>query len=135
MADMVANDAVKSFRSAASERGDARAQNALGNCYFYGGGVVLDLHEAHSWYTKAAKQGNLQAKENARACLLILCGQIFEDEDSAQAYSCYKSASEKNNEKGMQYLKALMKGMTAAEIAEGELRYHESKQNPEVDEK
>ncbi len=127
-------EAVKWLRLAGNQ-GDAKAQIALGDCYFYGQGVSPDVGEACGWYQKAAKQGDLQSQENARACLLILGGQIFEAEKPTQAYSFYKSASERSNEKGMQYLKALMNGMTAAEIAEGELRYREDKENPEVNQK
>jgi TPR repeat protein len=48
----------------AAERGDADAQNALGEMYSAGVGVKQDHAEAENWYRKAAEQGHAKAKEH-----------------------------------------------------------------------
>ena len=46
----------------AAERGDAEAQNKLGEYYAKGSaGLKRDIREAMNWYNKAAKQGNFGA--------------------------------------------------------------------------
>lgn len=55
-------EAVKWFKLAA-EKGDARAQNAIGECYCLGEGVAEDETEAFEWYTKVAEQGNADAQD------------------------------------------------------------------------
>ena len=47
---------IKKLRADA-EQGDADAQYALGNAYWYGGGVDKDQRAAMRWYSKAAEQG------------------------------------------------------------------------------
>lgn len=39
----------------AAERGDAAAQNELGDAYFYGRGVPRNYTEANKWYSKATE--------------------------------------------------------------------------------
>ena len=46
-----------------AEGGDAEAQSELGMCYFRGKGVTKDYEEAVKWWTKAAEQGDEQAKK------------------------------------------------------------------------
>ena len=55
------DDRIKRYRIAA-ERGDADAQNNLGDCYYNGDGVPQDYAEAVKWYRKAAEQGNADAQ-------------------------------------------------------------------------
>ena len=47
---------------AQADRGDARAQFALGNLYFLGTGTRRDLIKAARWHRKAAEQGLVQAQ-------------------------------------------------------------------------
>ena len=47
----------------AAEKGDAKAQFNLGNCYFNGWGVSKNMAEAVKWYKKAARQGIPNAKK------------------------------------------------------------------------
>ena len=47
---------------------DKDAQNRLGNCYENGEGVVKNMCEAVSWYTKAANQGNEDAQNSLGYC-------------------------------------------------------------------
>ena len=42
----------------AADDGDAEAQAALADCYFFGYGVKIDLNKAFEWYQKAADQDN-----------------------------------------------------------------------------
>ncbi len=46
----------------------AKEQLGLGNKYYYGEGIELDLAKAVYWYTKSAENGNAEAK-----CLLGYC--------------------------------------------------------------
>ena len=55
--------AIREFRSAA-ERGDARAQNYLGQMYEDGQGLPEDIAAAVSWYQKAANAGEPAAQLN-----------------------------------------------------------------------
>jgi len=43
-----------------AERGDAEAQDILGNMYYNGQGVPQDYKEAARWYRKAAEQGDAE---------------------------------------------------------------------------
>jgi TPR repeat protein len=40
-------------------------------CYEYGEGVTKDIPKAIKWYTKAAKQGDDEAKEKVRELILV----------------------------------------------------------------
>ena len=53
--------ALQYFRPLA-DRGDARAQTALGLMFFEGEGVPQDYTKALSWFRKAADQGNSNAQ-------------------------------------------------------------------------
>ena len=48
--------------------GDAKAQNELGDAYYYGKGVAKDFTEATKWYRKAAEQGNASAQYSLGFC-------------------------------------------------------------------
>lgn len=50
--------------SALAEKGDARAQQALGWMYYDGQGRAKDYQKAAYWYGKAAEQGNVTAQIN-----------------------------------------------------------------------
>jgi hypothetical protein len=47
-----------------AEEGDVWAQYDLGRCYANGEGVEKDMKKAVYWFTKAAEQGNANAKTN-----------------------------------------------------------------------
>ena len=51
---------------AAAEKGDAKAQFHLGECYYKGDGVGQDYKQAVYWWRKAADQGDEDAKNNLR---------------------------------------------------------------------
>ena len=46
-----------------AEAGDVEAQCHLGICYLYGVGVAKDENQASMWYSRAADQGDKNAKE------------------------------------------------------------------------
>ena len=52
----------------AAERGNAEAQNVLGNCYHKGKGVSKDYAKAVEWYRKAAEQGYAMAQNSLGGC-------------------------------------------------------------------
>jgi len=56
------SDLERTRRSA--EKGDAVAQDKLGNLYSRGAGVPLDYKQAAEWYSKAAEQGFALAQSN-----------------------------------------------------------------------
>jgi type IV pilus biogenesis protein CpaD/CtpE len=51
-----------------AEKGDAKAQHNLGNCYRTGEGVAKDAVEAVKWYRKAAEQGFARAQYSLGPC-------------------------------------------------------------------
>jgi TPR repeat protein len=52
----IAAEGVQGLRPLA-EQGDAKAQFALGNLYYFGQGTLQDYVEAVKWFRKAAEQG------------------------------------------------------------------------------
>ncbi len=48
----------------AAKRGHAKAQNKVGDMYYYGQGVKQDYNEALKWYRKAAAQGSVDGYNN-----------------------------------------------------------------------
>lgn len=79
----------------AAERGDADAQNNLGERYYYGEGVHQDYAEAAKWYRKAAEQGNAKAQYNLGWCYVN--GQGV-PQDKAEAVKWYRKAAEQGDE-------------------------------------
>jgi uncharacterized protein len=53
-------------RGKAAEQGNTRAQNNLGVLYIKGDGIPRDREKAISWWKKAAKNGNITAKNNSK---------------------------------------------------------------------
>ena len=54
-----------------AEKGDAKAQVALGSMYLFGFGVPRDLTQAKKWLKKAASQGDKTAKRNLKKLELL----------------------------------------------------------------
>ena len=61
------SEAVKRYLNAAN-KGQAKSQNWIGYCYFYGKGVSQNYTEAVKWYRKAAEQGNAAAQSHLGYC-------------------------------------------------------------------
>jgi len=53
---------------AKAEKGDAKEQYKLANCYYRGDGVPKDFVEAVNWFRKSAEQGNAMAQCNLAKC-------------------------------------------------------------------
>ena len=66
------------------EQGLANAQYNLGQCYYYGTGVLQDYKQAVYWYTKAAEQGYARAQYSLGVCNSNGDGVL---EDDKQAFS------------------------------------------------
>ncbi|MCH5292250.1 MAG: sel1 repeat family protein, partial [Treponema sp.] len=56
-----------------AERGDAEAQNELGEMYYDGEGVEQDYDKAFDWFLKSAEQGNASAQ--MRLGFMYWCGE------------------------------------------------------------
>ena len=87
------SEAVKYFRKAA-EQGYAKAQNNLGDCYYWGNGVEKNYAEAVKWFKKAAEQGDAYAQ-----CNLGYCYENGEGvtKDKTEAVKWYKKAAEQGH--------------------------------------
>ena len=79
----------------AAERGNAEAQNKLGELYAKGAsGLKRDVKEALKWYRKAADQGNARALYNLGECYDNGDG-VKQNVETAVKY--YRMAAEKGN--------------------------------------
>jgi TPR repeat protein len=79
------NDFSEILKSA--ERGDASAQNKLGECYYYGNGVNGNLSEAAKWFGKSAEKGNADAMYHLSECYHLGDG-VGKDDDKAAQWLC-----------------------------------------------
>ena len=86
-------NAVKCFQQAA-EQGDAKSQNYMGECYYYGDGVTKNLQEAAKWYRKAAEQGNADAQSSLGYCYYFGEGVT---KNFQEAVKWYRKAAEQGN--------------------------------------
>ena len=89
---------------ALAEKGDAKAQNKLGEKYYYGRGVEKDYEKAINWYRKAGEQNHAEAQDKL--------GHMYEEgegveEDDERAVFWYRKAAEQGNDSG-QYNLGLM---------------------------
>jgi TPR repeat protein/SAM-dependent MidA family methyltransferase len=67
--------------------GYAEGQRQLAACYRIGVGVAIDLKKAHTWYVKAANQGNIMAQY--RLATNYRLGGDNVEQDHNQAFSWY----------------------------------------------
>ena len=87
-------DAVEQLRELAGQ-GNADAQYRLGDCYYYGWGVVnKDEAEAVKWYNKAAEQGNVTAQYQLGECYYYGDGV---NKDYAEAVKWYSKAAKQGS--------------------------------------
>ena len=78
-----------------AEQGDVRAQNELGDRYYFGRGVARDDAEAVRWYRRAAAQGNALGRVNL--------GYMYErgrgvQRDQVEAVRLYRLAAEQGDD-------------------------------------
>ena len=88
-----------------AERGDAKSQCYLGECYQYGMGMPLDPPEGVKWYLKAAEQGN------AEACYNL--GVSYEEglgvkRDDGEAIEWYEKGARLGNEDSRKALRRIV---------------------------
>jgi TPR repeat protein len=76
-----------------AEKGDAVAQFILGYMYDEGKGVPKDYDEAVKWYSRAAKQGNKEARHN----LGLMGDQDQVSKDRAEKEKWHRGAAEPQN--------------------------------------
>ena len=76
-----------------AEKGDAKAQFNLGNCYRTGEGVTKDAAEAVKWYRKAAEQDYAEAQNNLG---LLLRQWRRRGEGLPEAVKWYRKAAEQD---------------------------------------
>ena len=84
------DSAVFWFRKAAAQE-DAYAQCNLGNCFFYGYGIIENKDSAIFWFRKAAVQGDAYAQFNLGSCFYLGDG-VVQNSDSAVFW--YNKAAE-----------------------------------------
>ena len=80
--------------SLAAEKGLAKAQNGLGECYYFGNGVEKDSAKAVELFAKAAEQGYASAQNNLGNCYKYGTG-VKIDFDKAEGW--YTKAAEQGN--------------------------------------
>lgn len=106
--DIVDDDPVKAFEmlTEAAATGHARAEDELGESYFYGRGVDTDYEKAAYWYERAARKGVVTAQYNFGYCLR------------------YGEGVEKNPALAAEWLKkAVENGSISARLELGDLYY------------
>jgi uncharacterized protein len=78
----------------AADRGDVRAQRALGDIYHYGWGVPLDRVEAAKWYQLAAAQGDIRSQKSIAMMFSFGDGS---PQDQSEAVKWYRLAAEQGD--------------------------------------
>lgn len=78
-------EAVKWYRKAAN-KGDNKARNDLGNCYYGGKGVEKDELEAVRWFWDAAVQGDAEAQNILGDCYYYGKGVEVNETEAAEWY-------------------------------------------------
>ncbi|KAJ3031916.1 hypothetical protein HK097_005395, partial [Rhizophlyctis rosea] len=94
------SSALKWYATAA-DQGYARAQNAVGSCYYWGKGVKRDRGEAVVWYRRAAEQGDPHAQNNLGICYEEGSGVA---RDLVMAKTYYKMAADARHAGGVNNL-------------------------------
>ena len=78
----------------AAERGDVRAQRAIGDTYHHGWGVPVDRAEAVKWYRLAAERGDVKAQKRLASIYSFDGGS---PEDQVEAVEWYRLAAEQGD--------------------------------------
>lgn len=77
-----------------AKSGDARAQHALGQCYFYGVGTGQDAQLGAQWFRQAAELGDVNAQNDLAVCYT---NGIGVEQDGEQALHWYQQAAERGS--------------------------------------
>ena len=105
---------------AKAEKGNAIAQNELGECFRFGRGCNVNKAEAYKWYKKAANQGYADAEYNLAYCFENGYGC---DKSEKKALKWYKKAEEHGCQKATGAINVL-KRKTEPVSAEEYFRAH-----------
>ena len=84
------DEAAKYYMFAAT-LGNVNAQNAIGDCFFYGHGVNLNYNNAFNWFEKAAAQNDAEGQKNVGVCY---SGGNGVSKDSKEAVKWYRLAAD-----------------------------------------
>jgi hypothetical protein len=101
----------------AAEQGLAQAQVQLGNMHIMGDGAAQDVVEAMSWFRKAAEQGSSDGQSFLGRVYLHGKGV---PKDYVKAHLWLSMAAANGDESSERWLNALVKQMTADQIAEAQ---------------
>jgi len=82
-------DAIRYRKSA--EQGNAFAQNKLGDCYYFGRGVIKDYGEAVKWFRASAEQGYADAQYNLGIAYFFGHGVM---QDYGEAVKWFRASAE-----------------------------------------
>jgi len=77
-----------------AEDGNAISQLILGECYYYGSGVLKDHVKAVKWFKKSAEQGNAEAQSSLGSCYCIGAGVL---KDPVESVKWYRKAAEQGD--------------------------------------
>ena len=97
-----------------ADKGDALAQNNLGNMYAKGRGVLKDEAAAVRWYRLAAEQGGVTAQYNLGSMYVNGEGVL---KDSVLAHMWFNIAGANGQEEARELRDNLERDMTRAEIS------------------
>ena len=87
-----------------ASKGDAKAQNELGNMYANGSGPIQSDNEALKWFEKSANQGYAEAQYNLAT---MYQNAIGVDQDFKKAVKYYKLAAAQGHTGAKENLEAL----------------------------
>lgn len=102
-----------------AQHGFASAQNALGNCYYYGRGKPENKATAVKWYQKAAEQNDANAQYNLGFCYEKGLGGL--SRSKKEALKMYQKAAEQGNHAAERAIRRLNGGAvsTLADLVNG----------------
>ena len=91
-----------------ANRGNAKAQNKMGDLYYYGrGGAAQDYYKAFNWFKKAANQGHAGAQFSLGIMYSLARGTSKND---SVAENWFKKSASQNNSYAMAALGILYEG-------------------------
>lgn len=84
--ELVNYDEAFQYYQSSAEKGNVKAQNNLGVCYFNGKGVKKDCSKAFSLFQTASEQGDIVAKNNLGLCYYYGLGVLLNQERAAALF-------------------------------------------------
>ncbi len=84
--ELVNYDEAFQYYQSSAEKGNVKAQNNLGVCYFNGKGVKKDCSKAFFLFQMASEQGDIVAKNNLGLCYYYGLGVLLNQERAAALF-------------------------------------------------